>query len=599
MNIKLTFTPPRTARADQFTTTVTWDATPELEYQVTLSFPPEFTPEPSAPPGVTLARTVAVPKDHPQGAPYAFTHIARVPEKLADGKFPVTATVAAPNAKPASVSDELYVGDWLTPGFIYKIKENFDQVMGSLSSEIRGIGDQLATTNNKGLRLQRATNLAANTQREQFWNSIRQSAEQLKFEHYSTFIEDHFCDRSIPLPGNMRMPFSQVDSYLRLKAFTELFLLSRVGVVPGASPALNAIQVNAIPYAAAPAGIPTTPLSAQDAYDTVIAARPYLRTVLQNNADLANLAHVDDVCNRLRYPVFIELFWSYWHEEALIVQAMHRITLRFQNRSDGRERDPLAQLEMDPLRPLNSILWGYIQDEQHRLSVKQRAREYEHQYGLTLEGRAVGRLRTAESRSAFLRTFHNLLFQAVQFFRQADDTTVVANASPLLYALRDLQQVLATGAHNVAGDLPWNARLNMLMEQWILARPEIQDFLRGRRMIPYAEGWMGPVDTLKSLQGWNHVSVVHFRDLGVFGEQLLLSVREGGVSGTWNNLVDSTEAAAWALNWRPEIEGYIHAYRSATGVDLSLEAVDARALAERDAAPSLHLRRREARAVAR
>ena len=30
--------------------------------------------------------------------------------------------------------------------------------------------------------------------------------------------------------------------------------------------------------------------------------------------------------------------------------------------------DPLANLEIDPLRPLNNLLWGYMQDEQHRLT---------------------------------------------------------------------------------------------------------------------------------------------------------------------------------------------------------------------------------------
>ena len=65
------------------------------------------------------------------------------------------------------------------------------------------------------------------------------------------------------------------------------------------------------------------------------------------------------------------------------------------------------------------------------------------------------------------------------------------------------------------------------MQQWMLARPEIREFLQSRAMVPYTEAWMPQVDTMKTLQGWTDVTVTHFRDLGVFGEQILLSIRYG------------------------------------------------------------------------
>ena len=68
--------------------------------------------------------------------------------------------------------------------------------------------------------------------------------------------------------------------------------------------------------------------------------------------------------------------------------------------------DPLANMEIDPLRPLNNLIWGYIQDEQHRLTVVRRNYEYDHHYGLRLAGRAVRDVRTADSRSKFLEAFH-------------------------------------------------------------------------------------------------------------------------------------------------------------------------------------------------
>jgi hypothetical protein len=73
---------------------------------------------------------------------------------------------------------------------------------------------------------------------------------------------------------------------------------------------------------------------------------------------------------------------------------------------------------------------------------------------------------------------------------------------------------------------------------------------------------------MKSLQGWTTTSVLHFRDLGVFGEKILLSVRFGG----WTSEIHPEKAANWARYWRPEIQGYVHAYRAATGVDLTDQA---------------------------
>ena len=80
------------------------------------------------------------------------------------------------------------------------------------------------------------------------------------------------------------------------------------------------------------------------------------------------------LAEKLTNPCFLELIWSYWLEEGLLVRVINAISWRFQNRSSGpRGRDPLANLDIDPLRPLNNLLWAYIQDEQHRLSILLRA----------------------------------------------------------------------------------------------------------------------------------------------------------------------------------------------------------------------------------
>jgi hypothetical protein len=92
------------------------------------------------------------------------------------------------------------------------------------------------------------------------------------------------------------------------------------------------------------------------------------------------------------------------------------------------------------------------------------------------------------------------------------------------------------------------------------------------------------------LQGWGDTSVSQFRDLGVYGEQILLSIRYGN----WMTNATVARAANWARTWREQIQVYIHAYRTVTGVDLTAEPVDARAAQARFMQPSAYLRQQEA-----
>jgi hypothetical protein len=246
-------------------------------------------------------------------------------------------------------------------------------------------------------------------------------------------------------------------------------------------------------------------------------------------------------------------------------------------------------MELDPLRPLNNLIWGFIQDEYNRLTVPRRTCEYNHHYGLGLVGKAVPKLDFADSRSKFIEAFHNLLYRAAVFFREDADTTVRADGFPLLNAIREVHLLLAEGAHNQFGDLPWTARAEMLLMQWLLARPEIREFLRGRHMVPYQEPWMGAIDSMKRLQGWTDTTITHFHELAVTGERILLSVRYGD----WND-INATEDQSrnWARYWKPEVQRYIHGYQAATGVDLSSEVTGTREAGERYLQPSVHLQRR-------
>jgi hypothetical protein len=112
----------------------------------------------------------------------------------------------------------------------------------------------------------------------------------------------------------------------------------------------------------------------------------------------------------------------------------------------------------------------------------------------------------------------------------------------------------------------------MLIMQWLLARQEAKEFLRGRSMVPYPEPWMGAVDDMKRLQHWGDVTVTHFHELAKFGEQILLSIR----FGDWPDINDQELARNWARYWRPEVQGYIQAHNAVTGVKPAADITEGR-----------------------
>jgi hypothetical protein len=221
---------------------------------------------------------------------------------------------------------------------------------------------------------------------------------------------------------------------------------------------------------------------------------------------------------------------------------------------------------------VNNLLWGLVQDQQHRLTTVRRAYEYDHHYGLPLSAKPGPPVRGADPRSRFMQAFHNLLAVSSVFMKEDDDTTHIADGFPVLNALKETHLLLTEGAHNQYGDLPSTARHEFLMYEWVLSRREVTDFLPTRTMVAYAEPWMGPLEALNKLLGWSDVSVMHFRDLAVFGEQLLLGIRYGA----WSRENNQAQAANWVRYWRPEIQGYIHAYRAVAGVDLTRPAYSIR-----------------------
>jgi hypothetical protein len=462
------------------------------------------------------------------------------------------------------------------------------------------------------------------------WVAIRNRTKAISFNRYNAFIEAVLCqppaswsedvssqDTTDPSaldsvgeygsPAvkdrlnnlDIKRPTIQgMDAYKLLKLATEAFLIVECGVAikdgdlfEEVGPQFDTFD-NLVDEAeerrrlGQPEEIQETLINYLGGADTM--TLPYLRRIVnklvgfQSEQEIERLPYCRSIlAHRLTCPSLIELIWSYWHEEGMLVQTMNAIALRFQNKRRGAH-DPLANLELDPLRPLNNLIWGFIQDEADRLSVQRRAYEYDHHYGITLVGKAVQGFNPADSRTKFIEGFHNLLYRTMMFYRDDDDATFVADAFALLNALREVHILLAEGAHNQFGDLPWKSRKEMLIMQWMLSRPEIREFIRGRHMVPYQEPWIGSVDDMKRLQGWSDVTTTHFHELAIYGEQILLSIRYGD----WIDINDQEQARNWARYWRPEIQRYIHAYNTVTGVDLSVEITDTRLAEDRYRQPS-------------
>jgi hypothetical protein len=303
------------------------------------------------------------------------------------------------------------------------------------------------------------------------WLIIRYATESLSFSNYQRYMDFLLCHKDVPpadgkalgndifngLLDERFLPFNDTDAYRYLKVATEAFLMASSGV--------NLVDAKVIDDLVLRLGTRGDPNQLWQDYlrlanGTEVTTLPYLDIIRRKLADLPikqdafaalrqrrhGLGFPED-CNgilreKLTRPLFIELIWSYWHEEGMLVQSLNAISRRFQNVRAPGANDPLA---------------------------------------------AVDR-----------------------------------------------------------------------------------------------------VDAMKTIQGWSDTSVMHFHNLAVFGEQVLLSIRYGAWTRTE---VLPLQAANWARYWRAEIQGYIHAYRAVTGIDLSADIADNQRDSERYTAPSAHLQR--------
>lgn len=435
------------------------------------------------------------------------------------------------------------------------------------------------------------------------FKSIEDSTNRISFNLYNDYVNRIFChdgntDEKFKVFSSKRfLPFNDTDSYRMLKVATEAFLMLNAGVCcevenkgDDEEGIKNLLSKKGIHFAASDNDHFSKLWKEYLVDEKGVMVLPYLYLIRQKFGDIGiTTTWIDDqierelckcgkeqselalecfgiVRQRLICPLFLELIWSYWQEEGMLVQSINAVALRFQNMKTPGSRDPLAEMEISHLRPLNNVLWGYVQDQQHLLSIQRRAYEYDHHYGITLQGKAIPTLNSADSRIRFLEAFHGLLNITSKYYVDTANKLVEPDAFPLLNAIRDVHFVIAEGMHNQYGDLPTTARMEMLMQQWIFARAEFGQFLPGRAAIPFTEPWMDRVASMNKLQGWTDTSPIHFDYLAKYGEQILLSIRFGDWSSQNRTRQD---AAIWANYFRNQIQGYIHSYKTATGVDLS------------------------------
>ncbi len=258
------------------------------------------------------------------------------------------------------------------------------------------------------IRLQRTA--SDPTLDQALWVAIRNRTRAMSFGRYQEFMNRalRWEERGFEVPAGLQGPMADrlqrdfndlgadmhgVRAYQTLKLLTETFLLLECGVriERGSDRFRMPFDFGEEAYRL---GAPFTLEVMEDRLRGYLGERaqlPYITRVVK--AAFPEVERDGPECRmigaQINEPCLIELIWSYWMEEGMLVQTMNAVCQRFQNMRAASDRDALQNLEIDPLRPLNNLLWGYVQDEFNRLTVRRRAYEYAHHYGLTLYGKAT------------------------------------------------------------------------------------------------------------------------------------------------------------------------------------------------------------------
>ena len=222
---------------------------------------------------------------------------------------------------------------------------------------------------NVGVALSRTA--TASTPDLSFWQGILNSTEQMSFNNYLRFMNLLFCGEEdlgdVPafeqqrfaqkraLRNQLRtrrlLPFTDSDAYRAVKAATEAFVMVNCGVLAPPRPFDDRRDADYLRRRDLP--VPLGRLENVFTEDYLVQVLggtpgdktlPYLAVIRSKLPDISiKLSPLDDVdvtrvgqCtgilqDKLTNPCLLELIWSYWHEEGMLVQTMNSITRRFQN----------------------------------------------------------------------------------------------------------------------------------------------------------------------------------------------------------------------------------------------------------------------------
>ena len=106
----------------------------------------------------------------------------------------------------------------------------------------------------------------------------------------------------------------------------------------------------------------------------------------------------------------------------------------------------------------------------------------------------------------FTSALSTLFDRATNFFREDDDTTLSADALPLLHALDDLHGLLSDAGDPRLELVVRSTRRDMLVELYALNRPELRPMFPVHPNVTVPEPWMAVVDAVAILEGWDQVS---------------------------------------------------------------------------------------------
>ena len=245
----------------------------------------------------------------------------------------------------------------------------------------------------------------------------------------------------------------------------------------------------------------------------------------------------------------------------MLVQTLNAIARRFQNRRTGRTgatRWPSSR-SIRCARSSN-LLWGYVQDEPpaHRAPPRLRVRP-----PVRPDAATAGRSRELRSRPTAARSSSRRSTTCSTWPRVLQGGRRHHGHRRRLPAAERAagdHLLLAEGAHNQFGDLPSDGAGRDADQQWLLARPEMRDFLAAGH---------GPVQGALDGPGRHDEDAA-----GLDGHQRHALPRPGRFRRAdpavhplrrLDRRSTTRTAANWARYWRPEIQSYMHAYRAATG----------------------------------